>query len=131
MDYSELDKAEQEKRKKDQIEYRNKRRFSTLFLTLGSIFEIIETLIIIFAGVILSSVLIFKVFNLPTDKTSVLFSIVLIVIFIGGLVLGFFVYKKVIGWTIKKFNLQEKLNDDVVKHYVQNPKEEQQKRQKR
>lgn len=131
MDYSELDKAEQERRKKDQIEYRNKKRFSTLFLTLGSIFEIIETLIIIFAGVILSSLLIFRVFHLPTDQSSIVFSIVLIAIFIGGLVLGFIIYKKVVGWVIRKFNLQEKLNDEVVSHYVKDPKEEQNKKQKR
>ena len=32
MDYSELDKADQEQKKKNQIAYRNKKRNSALFL---------------------------------------------------------------------------------------------------
>lgn len=122
MDYSNYDKAEQEKRKKDMIAYRNKKRYSSLFMTLASIFEIIETLIIMFILFFISAFFVFKVFGLTNQTGSKIFSALLVVIFIGGLVLGFFVYKKAISWFIKKRNLEDKLLDEVLDHYVRDKK---------
>ena len=47
MSFEELDEKVKEQRKKDAVEYRNKKRFSNLFLFFGSLFEIVETLFII------------------------------------------------------------------------------------
>jgi hypothetical protein len=37
--------------------------------------------------------------------------------FIGGLVLGFMIYKTCANFVIEKFNLSEKLSNEVLSHY--------------
>lgn len=131
MDYTEADKAEQERRKQAQIEFRNKKRYSAMFMFFACVFEIIETFIIIFVGIIVISFFMFKVFNADPEVYGTLFSILLIVDLIGGLFLGFFIYKKVITWVIKKKNIKDKLSDDIINHYFTDPRQELKKRQKR
>lgn len=131
MDYTEADKAEQEKRKQAQIELRNKKRYSAMFMFFACVFEIIETFIIIFVGIIVISFFMFKVFHVDPEAYGTLFSILLIVDLVGGLFLGFLVYKKVITWVIKKKNIKDKLSDEIINHYFTDPKQELRKRQKR
>ena len=131
MDYTEYDKAEQEKRKQDQIAYRNKKKYSSLFLFFASLFEIAETFLLIFAGIIIISFFMFKVFHLSPETYSTLFSILLIVNLVGGLILGFVIYKKAIIWFIKKRHLEEKLSEEIVDHYLRDPKKEKKNKQTR
>ena len=131
MDYTEYDKAEQEKRKQDQIAYRNKKKYSSLFLFIASLFEIAETFLLIFAGIIIISFFMFKVFHLSPETYSTLFSILLIVNLVGGLILGFVIYKKAIIWFIKKRHLEEKLSEEIVDHYLRDPKKEKKNKQTR
>ena len=44
---------------------------------------------------------------------------------------GFLIYKAVVSLVIRKFNLQDKLLDDVLQHYVKQSKEDEEKKLKR
>ncbi|MBR1638545.1 MAG: hypothetical protein IJ688_04075 [Treponema sp.] len=119
-----LDEETRAQRKKEQIEYRNRKKTSTIFMLAASAFEIIETLVIIIALFVLMSFLVFKVLDANQPWVQLLFQISLIVIFIGGIVLGFFIYKKVMKWAIKKFKLEDILLDDVKRHYIKPTEDE-------
>lgn len=122
MDYTELDQEEQERRKKDQIAFRNKKRNSRILLFFGCIFEIIETLFIVLALFLISTAIFARV--LPEEIAGKVISISSIVVFFGGLFLGFLVYRTVIRFIIKKFKLEDKLSDEVIKQYSKVSKEE-------
>ena len=47
MNMDNLNEEEKARHKQQQVEYRNKKRFSSIFLFIATIFEIIETFIII------------------------------------------------------------------------------------
>lgn len=117
MDYRDLDAEAQEKRKKDQVAYRTKKRFSNNFMLLASLFEIIETLVLMCALFLLSAFLFFKVFNVSGENASNIYWGILVAIFVIGMIGGFLIYKRVIRFVIKKLNLKDKLVDDVLIHY--------------
>ena len=117
MDMTEADNAEREELKKREIERRNKSRNSRLFLFFGSVFEIVETLLVILGLFILFSFLIFKVFNLPEEAAKTIYQYSTIVSFLGGLFLGFVIYKNCANFVIEKFKLEDKLSNEVLGHY--------------
>lgn len=121
MDEYEYDEEEKARRKKAQVEYRNKRNFSYLFILLATIFEIVESFVLIVL-LVLGTLSIFSLVVKHITASEALISniagIIIIVDSIGGIVLGFIIYKKLINWFINKFNLNDKLLDDVKIHYV-------------
>lgn len=120
-DYDEESKA---KRRKEQIEFRNKKRTSNTFMFFATIFEIIETFLLIVILYIGWVLLIGKLFA-PDSQTAVtVFQIGTIIIFFGGMVLGFLIYKKVVVFAIKKMKLQDKLTDEVLNHYIKQTEDE-------
>ena len=128
----ELDE-EEKRRRKEQIEYRNKKRNSNLFTFIATIFEIIETAAIVFFFIILSIIIIDKI-NVSEKLQSIISSVLLIASFFGGLVLGFFIFKKLMGFVIRKFKLEDKLLVSITVHYLKSKedlKEEQDKLNKR
>lgn len=125
MDYSNLDEEEQKRRKEQAVIWRTKKKNSTLFMIATTIFEIIVSLLIISALFIFSAFLIFKVFKVgDTQAGAIIFEVLTIVTFIGGMYLGFIVYKLGARWAIKQFKLEDKLSDDVLMHYKKYTKEE-------
>ena len=118
MDMTDADNSEREELKKREIERRNKSRNSRWFLFLGSVFEIVETLLIILGLFILFSFLIFKVFNLPEEAAKTIYQYSTIVSFLGGLFLGFVIYKRCARFVIEKFHLEDKLSNEVLGHYA-------------
>lgn len=125
MDYQELDEEERLRRKADVIKRRTMNKNSRLFMVGMSIFEIIVTLAIIIVLFLLLAVIVFRLFKATGPAAQIVFEVLSIIIFIGGMVLGFFIYKAFAKWVIKKFNLYEKINKDVLEHYKS--KEEQKK----
>ena len=113
----ELDEKEREKRKQDQIAYRKKQSTSNLFLFIGTICEIIISLAFVLLLFLISVVLLYRLLNLPENVTAIVFNILLIVDFIGGLVLGFKVYKRIGRWVINKWELKDKLREDVLNQF--------------
>ena len=114
----ELDEQEKERRKNDQIEYRNKQKTSNVFLFFGTLFEIAISFIFVFAIIILAVLICARVLNLSDSVMSVVYQIILILGFLGGLVLGFFVYRKLGRWVIRKWKLEDKLREDVKKQFM-------------
>lgn len=131
MDYQEIDEAELEKQKMAKIEYRTKKNRSTIFMILASLFEIVETLILMLGLFLLMSLIFFKCFDPQSATVRVLFEVFSVLIFIGSMVGGFLIYKAVVSLVIRKFNLQDKLLDDVLQHYVKQSKEDEEKKLKR
>ena len=52
------------------------------------------------------------------------FEVLKMVAFIGGLFLGFLVFRKVINLFIRKKHLEDKLTENVKSHYLKKTKEE-------
>lgn len=119
MDYKDLDDEAKAKRKREQVAFRVKKRTSFRFMLLSSVFEIIETVLIMFVLFVLTSLLFFKVLKIDPagGAGATVFQILLVLIFIAGMILGFIVYKKCARWYILKFNLKDKLNEEVLIHY--------------
>lgn len=128
MNTENLSEDEKERRKQQQIEYRNKKRFSSVFLFIATIFEIIETFLIILVLIVGSIALVTRFVDVSSALFSNILGIIIIVFSLGGLVIGFIIYKKAMGWAINKFNLKDKLLDDVTSHYIKSDEQEKLKR---
>ena len=113
----ELDEKEREKRKNDQIAYRKKQSTSNTFLFFGTLFEIAISLLFILIYFLLSAVIVYRLLNLPEETGSIVFNVLLILTFVGGLVSGFVVYRKLGRWVINKWNLKDKLREDVINQF--------------
>ena len=110
----ELDEKEREKRKNDQIAYRKKQKTSNTFLFLGTICEVILCFGFVFIFFIISILIVAKV---PESAQQIVYNILMIISFLGGLVSGFFVYRTLGRLVIKKMNLKEKLREDVLNQF--------------
>ena len=117
MDMTDEEKAARLERQKKELELRAKKRNSRIFLLLGSLFEIVETLAVILLLFVFFSFLILRVFQLPEATARTIFQFSTIVSFIGGLFLGFMIYKSCANFVIEKFNLTDKLSNEVLGHY--------------
>ena len=117
MDMTDEEKAERLERQKKELELRAKKRNSRLFLFFGSIFEIVETLAVILLLFVFFSFLIFRIFKLPEEAARTIFQFSTIISFVGGLFLGFIIYKTCANFVIEKFNLHDKLTNEILGHY--------------
>ena len=124
MNMDNLNDEEKARHKQQQVEYRNKKRFSSIFLFIATIFEIIETFIIILLLIIGSIAITTRFVDVNSALFSNILGIIIIVFSLGGLVIGFIIYKKAMGWAINKFNLKNKLLDDVTSHYIKKDENE-------
>ena len=124
MNMDNLNEEEKARHKQQQVEYRNKKRFSSIFLFIATIFEIIETFIIILLLIIGSIAITTRFVDVNSALFSNILGIIIIVFSLGGLVIGFIIYKKAMGWAINKFNLKDKLLDDVTSHYIKKEENE-------
>ena len=124
MNMDNLNEEEKARHKQQQVEYRNKKRFSSIFLFIATIFEIIETFIIILLLIIGSIAITTRFVDVNSTLFSNILGIIIIVFSLGGLVIGFIICKKAMGWAINKFNLKDKLLDDVTSHYIKKDENE-------
>lgn len=124
MVHEEIDEKVEAQKKKDIIEYRNKKRTSRIFLFAVTIFEIVETILVVFLLFLVSTFVIGKLFGNNQELATTAFQYAFVVVFIGGLVLGFIIFKKTVQWYIEKFNLEDKLTDEVLYHYKKQTKDD-------
>ena len=124
MNMDNLNEEEKARHKQQQVAYRNKKRFSSIFLFIATIFEIIETFLIILLLIIGSVAITTRFVDVNSALFSNILGIIIIVFSLGGLIIGFIIYKKAMGWAINKFNLQDKLLEDVTSHYIKKNEEE-------
>ncbi|MCR5187506.1 MAG: hypothetical protein K6C97_01125 [Treponema sp.] len=125
-----LDEEARNKRKAEQIAFRNKKNFSTMFMVIATLAEIVITFILVIGLLILGIFILSRVCDVESEAFSNALGIMIIVISLAGLVLGFIVYKLLMRFIIKKFKLEEKLNDEILFHYVKNYKEQKAEREK-
>ena len=100
-------------------------------MTVACIVEIIETLIVMLLLLVGVAFLFTKVIHVEGKIYDTIMTICMVVVFFGGLFLGFFIYKKLVTLVIKKFKLEDKLLDDVIIHYKKESKEQRESRLKR
>lgn len=112
----EFDEKEKERRKQEQIAYRNRKNTTNLFLIVGTIAEVIITFTIVMALVLLTVLIIQKI-NLDDTVKANIFQFAAIADLIGGIILGLNIYKALGRWVIKKWNLQDKLREDTLIHF--------------
>ena len=124
MDMPDWEEEEKARRKKEIVEYRTKKTRSTIFMLCASVFEIAETLILMLGLFLLMSFILFRLCDESQQAVQIAFQILSIVVFIGSMILGFIIYKLTIRAIINKFNLKDKLTDDVVSHYIKPEKNE-------
>ena len=124
MNMDNLDEEEKARHKQEKIEYRNKKRFSSIFLFIATVFEIIETFLIILLLIIGSVAITTRFVDVNSALFSNILGIIIIVFSLDVLIIGFIIYKKAMGWAINKFNLQDKLLEDVTSHYIKKNEEE-------
>lgn len=130
MNTDNLDDEEKARRKQQQIEYRNKKRFSSVFLLIATVFEIIETFLIILALIVGAIAITARFVDIKSALFSNILGIIIIVFSLGGLVIGFIIYKKAMRWAIDKFDLKDKLLDDVTSHYIKSDEQEELKKRR-
>ena len=115
MEHVDYDEAEAARRKKDVVEFRTKKRNSTLFTVCASIFEVIVSLILFFGLFILAAYVITRTMGEEAGGPYVFYSAIAILII--SIIAGFKIYKAVFRFIIKKYDLEDKLLDNVLYHY--------------
>lgn len=126
MEKDDLSEEEYKARKEAVIAAQKKRNFSNIFVLCASIFLIVETMIIL--GILM--VPLFAIFShlIPRFNNStaigMAFAVTQMVFFVGGLILGFIIFRKVVNYIIRHNHLEEKLTDNVLSHYLKKTKEE-------
>lgn|SRR5574344_349776 len=97
----------------------NKKGNTVLFTIISTICNILMTLVIIAALSLLAIVIMNRVIK-TTNGT--VYQVVLMICFLGGMVLSMFLFVKLTGWVIKKFNMESKLDPKLLGRYVPNAK---------
>ena len=126
MEKDDLSEEEYKARKEAVIAAQKKRNFSNIFVLCASIFLIVETMIIL--GILM--IPLFAIFShlIPRFNNStaigMAFAVTQMVFFVGGLILGFMVFRKVMNYIIRHNHLEEKLTENVLSHYLKKTKEE-------
>lgn len=127
MDDSELTKEEYEEKKRRSIEIQKKKRFSNIFVLCASLFLIVETLIILCALMIPLFAIFSHIIPHFEDNATMIgmvFAVAQMVFFVGGLFLGFLIFRNVVNLVIRKNHWEDRLTDDVKSHYLKKTKEE-------
>lgn len=123
MEYTDLDKEEIERRKKDQIAWQNVKKTTNLFTFVMTVIEIAVTLAVILVMFLLAAKIIFTVGDSNSETTQKIFLGAMLVIFFLGLFIGFILFRLIARWSIKHFKLETKLTDEVLNHYTKQPKD--------
>ena len=124
MDQPDLDEESKKARKAQVVAWREKKRFSTIFMLLASLFEIAESILVILVLFLLSSIFFLKILDQSNPTVQFAIEISTLFVFVGGIVIGFIIYKKTVSWFIRKMKWESKLSDEVLYHYQKKNKKE-------
>lgn len=118
MDQQDLDKETYERRKKEILDYRAKKRSSSTFVFLFTIYEVLISIVLFLGLFVGGSFLCRVILGEDSGIIASAFYITAIVALVGGVVGGFFIYKATAKAVIKKMHLEDKLSKDVLYHYM-------------
>ena len=91
MDQPDLDEESKKARKAQVVAWREKKRFSTIFMLLASLFEIAESILVILVLFLLSSIFFLKILDQSNPTVQFAFEISTLFVFVGGIVIGFII----------------------------------------
>ena len=97
----------------------NKKTFTTLFTILSTLINILFTLIVIALLIIAATLILNKGIKCTNGQV---YMIVYMFCFLGGMVLNMFIFGKVSGWVIEKFDLASKLDERMLGKTLPNGK---------
>lgn len=117
IENADLSPEEQERRKRDKIEFRNKQRASNIFVLASTLIQIIETLIILCALLWADLMIMFKVIKIDNESGPTILQLSFFILFFVGLILGFFAYRFTMKFIVTKFDLSNKILDSTLDHY--------------
>ena len=117
IENADLSPEEQERRKRDKIEFRNKQRASNIFVLSSTLIQIIETLIILCALLWADLMIMFKVIKINEESGPTILQLSFFILFFVGLILGFFAYRFTMKFIVTKFDLSNKILDSTLDHY--------------
>lgn len=117
IENADLSPEEQERRKRDKIEFRNKQRASNIFVLASTLIQIIETLIILCALLWADLMIMFKVIKINDESGPTILQLSFFILFFVGLILGFFAYRFTMKFIVTKFDLSNKILDSTLDHY--------------
>ena len=117
IENADLSPEEQERRKRDKIEFRNKQRASNIFVLASTLIQIIETLIILCALLWADLMIMFKVIKINNESGPTILQLSFFILFFVGLILGFFAYRFTMKFIVTKFDLSNKILDSTLDHY--------------
>ena len=115
--YSDIDRMEieaEKKRREEIIKKSELKRNTILFTIVSCIVQVILMLALMTVLYILATVLCYRVFNL---KSALPIQIASPLVFIGGMVSGFILHKKIMTVIIDKLNLYDKLQKGLGDYY--------------
>lgn len=115
--YSDIDRMEieAEKKRREEIIKKSELKRNTILFTIAScIVQVILMLALMTVLYILAVVLCYRVFNL---KSALPIQIASPLVFIGGMVSGFILHKKIMYVIIDKLNLYDKLQKGLGDYY--------------
>ena len=117
IENADLSPEEQERRKRDKIEFRNKQRASNIFVLASTLIQIIETLIILCALLWADLMIMFKVIKIDNESGPTILQLSFFILFFVGLILGFFAYRFTMKFIVTQFDLSNKILDSTLDHY--------------
>lgn len=115
--FEEVDERNEAERKAQIVAYRTEKRRSSMFMVVASIGQIIVTFTIVLALFLAVAFLCFRVFGLTGDTVGNYFMALMVIVFGGGMVLGFMLYKYLLRLVIVHTDWKNKLSKDVMIHY--------------
>lgn len=93
----------------------SKKSNTIIFTLVSTVLNILMTLLIIIALCLLSFVVMNYIFKIHNGQA---YQIVWMICFLGGMVLGMFLFVKICGWVIDKFHLADKMDAHIVGKYL-------------
>jgi len=109
--------ARQAEIREAKIKSRTEKKASNAFLAFACLLQIVITILVIIALILLVAVVAFKIMGLTSENVGSFFTVFMVIVMGGGLVLGFMLYKRLIRLIVAKTGWYKKLSYDVMIHY--------------
>lgn len=101
----------------------NKKAFTFIFTLVSTLVNIILTLAIIILLAVLTTVIFRFVFKIALETHQGVYLTALMICGLGGMVLGMFLFAKISGFVVSKYNLEKKLDARLIGKYVPGAKQ--------
>lgn len=98
------------------VKERETKSATIIFMVAATVVEIAVTLAVVLALIIACAAFVYKALGVSPEKCPPIYFEPFV--FIGGIALGFFLYKKIMRLAIDRLRLKEKIRPDVYAQYL-------------